>query len=49
MRALFFLALAVLVVVMLLPRLAAWLFYTPMRWGARRDLRAFKRFIERQQ
>jgi uncharacterized protein YndB with AHSA1/START domain len=30
-----------------IPRLADWLFFTPMRWSAGRDLRAFKRAIER--
>ncbi len=30
-----------------IPRAADWLFFAPMRWGARRDLAAFKRAIER--
>ena len=30
-----------------MPRIADWLFFTPMRWSAGRDLRAFKRAIER--
>jgi len=30
-----------------MPAWVEWLFVAPMRWGARRDLRAFKRYIER--